>query len=327
MMWKLLTKINKNLVLAIPGVLVCGFGVGLAVDPVLLGELKILIIPFTFLMVYPMMVSLNISHLFAGIKNVRLQLVTQIINFGVIPFLAYGAGVVFFPDQPYMALGLLLAAILPTSGMTISWTGFAGGNLYAAINMTIIGLTLGAILTPLYIKALLGTRIMFDYGIVVRQIMAIVFIPMFLGYLSRRLLEGKDGQKAFKEIWGPRFPPLSAIGVLAIVFLAMALKAKTVASDPALLLYILMILLFLYSLYFVVATVVGKLMFKRDDAIALVFGSAIRNLSVALAIAINVFGDSGTEAALVITVAFIVQVQAAAWYVKFTGQIFGQPGT
>ena len=48
-----------------------------------------------------------------------------------------------------MALGLLLASLVPTSGMTISWTGFAGGNLAAAVKMTVIGLILGSLATPL----------------------------------------------------------------------------------------------------------------------------------------------------------------------------------
>ena len=37
---------------------------------------------------------------------------------------------------------LLLAGLVPTSGMTISWTGFAKGNVAAAVKMTVIGLTL-----------------------------------------------------------------------------------------------------------------------------------------------------------------------------------------
>lgn len=49
-------------------------------------------------------------------------------------------------------LGLLLAALLPTSGMTISWTGFAKGNLEAAVQLTVVGLVLGSIASPFYAK-------------------------------------------------------------------------------------------------------------------------------------------------------------------------------
>lgn len=51
----------------------------------------------------------------------------------------------------------------------------------------------------------------------------------------------------------------------------------------------------------------------------------MRNLSIALAIAINAFGAQGADAALVIALSYIIQVQSAAWYVKFSDRIFGPP--
>ena len=50
----------------------------------------------------------------------------------------------------------------------------------------------------------------------------------------------------------------------------------------------------------------------------------MRNLSIALAIAITVFGaQEGAEIALIIAMGYIIQVQAAAWYVKLTDRVFG----
>ncbi|OQX07239.1 MAG: arsenite transporter [Desulfobulbaceae bacterium A2] len=324
-MRKFFTAINKKLVLAIPIMLVLGFFAGLQLDKAVLAQLKNLIVPLTFLMVYPMMVTLNIKHLLEGVKNVPLQLMTQVINFGVIPFLAYGLGRYFFPDNSYMALGLLLASLLPTSGMTISWTGFAKGNMGAAINMTVIGLTLGSLATPLYVQGLLGAKVSMDLSLVVQQILIIVFVPMVLGYLTRQTLVKRVGQKVFKEVWAPRFPALSTVGVLGIVFVAMALKARQLAQDPSVLWQIFQPLFIIYAVNYLLATVLGRLLFRRGDAIALVYGTVMRNLSIALALAINAFGAQGADAALVIAVSYIVQVQSAAWYVRLTDRVFGPP--
>ncbi|MEW6518316.1 MAG: bile acid:sodium symporter [Thermodesulfobacteriota bacterium] len=324
-MWKFLIKINKNLVIAIPAMMIAGFFFGITMEQSLLKQLKALILPFTFLMVYPMMVTLNIKHLQEGIKNVKLQLFTQLINFCFIPFLAYGLGRWFFADQPYMALGLLLASLLPTSGMTISWTGFARGNLGAAINMTVLGLTLGSLATPFYIQYLMGARVDVDMYLVVKQIAVIVFLPMLLGYLTRQFLLKKYGMPRFKQHIAPRFPALSTIGVLAIVFVAIALKAQQIYENPFILGAIFLPLLIIYSVNFLVSTLVGRFFFKRGDAVALVYGTVMRNLSIALAIAINAFGAQGANAALVIAISYIIQVQSAAWYVKFTDIIFGPP--
>jgi ACR3 family arsenite transporter len=82
-------------------------------------------------------------------------------------------------------------------------------------------------------------------------------------------------------------------------------------------------LLILYLFNFTLSTLVGRRFFSRGDGIALVYGTVMRNLSIALAIAINAFGPEGADAALVIALAYIIQVQSAAWYVKLTSKVFG----
>lgn len=321
-MWKILLRINKNLVYAIPLFMFAGFLFGAGVDATISQKMKLLIVPLTFLMVYPMMVTLNIRHLKQGL-NPKLQGTAQFINFAIIPFIAYLLGRWFFPEQPYMALGLLLASLLPTSGMTISWTGFAKGNMGAAINMTVIGLTLGSLATPFYVNWLLGASVEVDVLKVIQQIIFIVFLPMGLGYVTRQALLKKYTMAEFKEKIAPRFPALSTVGVLGIVFVAMALKARTLVDNPGLLLVIFIPLLLLYLINFALSTLTAKLFFTRNDGIALVYGTVMRNLSIALAIAINAFGEAGANAALVIALAYIIQVQSAAWYVRFTDRLFG----
>jgi ACR3 family arsenite efflux pump ArsB len=318
-MWTILQKITKNLIMAIPVMMFTGFIYGLSFDPT---WLKSMIIPFTFLMVYPMMVTLKVKKVFEG-GDGKAQLLTQLINFGIVPFVAFGFGIYFFADRPYMALGLLLAGLVPTSGMTISWTGFAKGNMSAAVKMTVVGLVAGSLLTPVFVKWLMGASIEINLMAVFKQIVFIVFLPMALGFMTQRFLVKRYGQADFQKFVGPKFPPLSTLGVLGIVFVALALKAKTIAATPEVLLSILTPLLLLYLFNFTLSTLVGKTFLPRGDAIALVYGSVMRNLSIALAIAINAFGAQGSDAALVIAVAYIIQVQSAAWYVRFTDKIFG----
>ena len=47
------------------------------------------------------------------------------------------------------------------------------------------------------------------------------------------------------------------------------------------------------------------------------------NLSIALALAMNAFGEDSANAALLIAVAYIFQVQSAAWYVRLGDRVFG----
>ncbi len=316
---KILMWMQKHLIIMIPLVMVAGFcfGVGLNV-----AFLKSLIIPLTFLMVYPMMVNLQVRKVFEG-GDWGVQAATQIINFAVIPFAAYAVAMFFFADKPYMALGLLLTGLLPTSGMTISWTGMAKGNVAAAVKMTVIGLVLGSVLAPLYIKFLLGASIEIDMLNIFKQILVIVLVPLVLGNLTQRFIIARYGLERYQKEIKFKFPPFSTLGVIGIVFVAMALKAKSILEKPELLLEIIIPLVLLYALNFIISIILGKLLFKRDDAIALLYGTVMRNLSIALAIAMTAFGKEGSDIALVIALGYIIQVQSAAWIVKLTTRIYG----
>jgi ACR3 family arsenite transporter len=322
-MWTLIAALTRNLVVAIPAAMLLGFAWG-ALAPA--DWLRWLIVPLTFLMVYPMMVNLKFARVLEA-GDTRVQLVAQAINFLVIPFVAWGLGRLFFPGQPFLALGLLLAGLLPTSGMTISWTGLAAGNVGAAVKMTVVGLLLGALLAPLYVRALMGTTVPMDLAAVFGQILVIVVLPMIAGHFTQSALVRRFGQAGFQKEWAPRFPPLSTLGVLGIAFVAIALQARTLLAEPQALLALIPPLLALYAVNYALSTVVARALFPRGDAIALVYGTVMRNLSIALALAMNAFGTPGAQTALLIALAYIVQVQSAAWFVKLGDRVFGpKPG-
>lgn len=318
-MWKILEFIQKNLIWTIPISMLFGFIYGYFSDTEFL---KSLIVPMTFLMVYPMMVTVQFkSVLSAG--DFKLQGAALFINFIVLPVIGFGAGRIFFADNPAASLGLLLTSLLPTSGMTISWTGFAKGNLSSAVKMTVIGLIVGSVATPFYTKWLMGAEINFSMIMVFRQIGLVVFLPLFLGFLTQLVIVKKYGEESFNKKIKPKFPLVSTLGVLSIVFIAIALKAKGLASDPQILLKMFFPLIFIYIINLVISSIAGKLFFNRADSLALVFGTVLRNLSIALAIAMTSFGEIGSSIALIIAMAYIIQVQVAAWYVRFADRIFG----
>ena len=104
-MWQVLGFIQKNLIWSIPAFMVAGIIVGALTNPV---PLKALIIPLTFLMVYPMMINLQIQKVLSG-GDTKVQWVAQLINFAVVPFFAFAMGRVFFGDRPLVALAPNLA--------------------------------------------------------------------------------------------------------------------------------------------------------------------------------------------------------------------------
>ena len=323
-MIKILSKIQKNLVYAIPISMFFGLIFGYLFDA---GPLKQFIIPVTFIMVYPMMVTLNVKTIFKG-QDFKLQLTTQIINFIFVPLIVFFIGKIFLSGQdPKFALwavGLFLIGVLPTSGMTISWTGFAKGNKEAAIKMVIFGLVIGSLAAPIFTKVFMGATIDVNMLHMFKQIAIFVFVPLFVGLFTQYACIKKYGEKVWNQKIKPNFPPFSALGVVMIAFLAMSLKAKNIIANPGDIISILIPLTVFYLISYVLLTIVGKLFFSREDAIAMVFGVVMRDLSIALAIAMTAFGKEGMTIALLIALAYIIQIQSAAWYVKFVDVMFGK---
>jgi ACR3 family arsenite efflux pump ArsB len=314
-----LAYLRKNLIWTIPATMVLGLMFGYLFDTAFL---KAAILPLTILMIYPMMVTLNVKSVFSGC-DYRLQAVTQGVNFVVIPLVAFVLGRLFFADAPLTALGLFLIALMPTSGMTISWTGFARGNVQVAIKMTIFGLLLGSLATPIYVEFFMGEAVTVSLLKTFQQIAQVIFIPLILGFLTQAYLVRRYGEAQFKKEIKPVFPSVATLAVLGIVFVAMALKARSIISNPITILGMILPLILFYLINFLVTSLIGRLVFPRSDAIALVYGSVMRNLSVALAISMVAFGPAGVEIALIIAVAYVIQVQAAAWYIKLADKVFG----
>ena len=55
----------------------------------------------------------------------------------------------------------------------------------------------------------------------------------------------------------------------------------------------------------------------------MVYGTAPKNLSISLAIAMIAFGQQGAEIALIIALAYVIQIQTSAWCNKLVNRCFG----
>lgn len=316
-MFKALTIIKNNLIVSIIIAMTLGLIVGGNFD---VSWMKQTILPLTFVLVYPMMVTLKLTNVLEK-TNPKLQVITQIINFIIYPVITYILGVLFFKDDAFLRLGLLLIGLLPTSGMTISWTVMAKGNVNAAILMVLIGLGLGALLTPFYITFILGEAVNLPLGQFLTQIAVVIILPFFAALVTQIVLKKQFGNDRFNKNIKPKFPLFSTLGVVLIIFVAMSLRAKIIINNPMILIDMLIPLLIMYILFVTVSLVTAKLLFNRADGIALANGTLVRSLSLALAITLAAFPEAKLTS-LLIAIAYTLQVQIAAWNVKLADKIY-----
>lgn len=317
-MFKILDHIKEKLVIYLPITMLLAIAYGYYFNP---SSLKIFMSTIIFFMVYPMMVTLKYSELLAK-GNGKLHVVAQVINFLIFPIMGFGIGKLFFPDNNYIIIGLLLMSLLPTSGMTISWTGFAKGNVSAAIKMMVVGLVLGSVLTPFYLKLFMGESGGIPFMDIINEIIKVVFVPMILGYGTQKYLIKKYGRERFQREFKKDIPLLATAALVGIVFISTAMRAKVIVANPIMLVKIFIVLSISYAVSFLVVTIIAKSMFNREDGIALIYGTVMRNLSIALAIALSIFSTAGSEVALIVAVGFVVQIQGAALYLKILDKVY-----
>lgn len=298
---------SKNLVFVIPIVLLLGFVLGLNVS---LTPYKSFILPLTFFMIYPTMIGFDIKKV-ADISHSKTILLSLISNFLVIPLIAFIVGSLFFANQPELYVGLIMISLFPTSGMTISWTSLSKGNITAAISIVAISLIIGAVVAPVYLSVIVGNIVDINIGKTFLTIVQVVILPLVLGNITFKMLLKDMTIVEFKNNIKPLLPAMSVWAMLVIVLLSVGMKAKTIAANPSIIISALIAVLVFYSVNYIVMTFVSRKLLMEKDGYALLYGTVMRNLSVALGVAVASFSS---DTALLITIAYVLQIQSAAWY-------------
>jgi ACR3 family arsenite efflux pump ArsB len=304
--------VKKRILLVIPTTLVVGLVSGYFLD---FKFLKPLSRPLSLMIVYPLMIGLPTNSLTKW-DDIRVLGYALVMNFAAVPLLGYGVSSLFFERGSSMFLGLLLISLLPTSGgMTVTWTGLEDGNVVAAAKMTIIGLMLGALTAPFYIQFFVGQSLDVKLMDIMWQVIYIIVIPFVAGQVSRILYVKARSEDGFNKDLKPYLSILSMWGILALTFVSVALKAKLIMGNMEIILGVIIPLLVFYAAGFLLSGLVGKLFLNRSDGVALVYGTALRSLGVALALSLNIF-KGNVELAVLVALANLIQMQFATWSKK-----------
>ncbi len=187
----------------------------------------------------------------------------------------------------------------------------AKGNLNTALVIIAVNLLLSIFVLPLYLKFMVGQSVPFDPFHIFKQLLLIVVAPMLAGDLIRRLIVKRWGREGYLKI-KPHLSGVSSLGVVLIIFVAMSLKAGQILADITSSALALIPLALFYFIAIGAGLILGGLLLTREKMIALVYGTAMRDLSIAVAIAMLSFPG----AVMPIAIAYAIQVPTAALIMK-----------
>lgn len=318
----ILTGVKENLIYVVIGSLIAGLAVGQVSGPGVTDALRAAVVPVLFLMIYPMMINIDLREVFNVRDHAGPVGLSLLINFGLAPVLAVALAEGFFDGNAAYAVGLYFIALVPTSGMTAAWTGLADGDLEAALVAMAVNLLAAVAVLPVYLSVLVPADIAFDPSALYRQLALVVVVPMVAGNLTRRLLLRRYSSEGFKRL-KPTFGGLSSLGVMLIVFVAMAMRSDQILADPVASASTIVPLLLFYAAILGVAAALGRALLGPARGVALVYATSMRNLSIALAIVVA--ADAVPAAAVLpIALAYVVQPPLGAVYMHYRRDIVGE---
>jgi len=272
-----------------------------------------------WLMIYPMMLQID----FSSIKNVGKRpkglILTLIVNWLIKPFTMAFFAWIFFTKiyavfiTPELAgeyiAGAILLGAAPCTAMVFVWSYLTDGDPnYTLVQVSVNDLIILVAFVPI-VGLLLGiTNVKVPYDTLVSSVLIFVVVPLLAGYITNKNLIRKKGETWFKEVFLPKFKPVSIIALLLTLVLLFAFQGNTITQNPLIILLVAVPLIIqTYFIFFI--TWFGGRKLKLPHAIcspsAMIGASNFFELAVAVAIAL--FGLQ-SPAALVTVVGVLVEV-------------------
>jgi ACR3 family arsenite transporter len=207
---KLKNHLDKYLPVYVTLAMIAGFYVGTHANVERYkGTLKTLNMLVVISMIYPMMINLRLGELKNSAKLGKQLTIALTMGLVISPLIMYGAiwlTELFHPINHQLALGLLLAVVVPCSSMSIAYTGFTKGNIELATIVVALSFTLAIVTVPGWLKVFASSyHVSISAWLLVKTILIVVITPMILGVLTRLYLINKLGPEGFLRI-KPAFP-------------------------------------------------------------------------------------------------------------------------
>jgi ACR3 family arsenite transporter len=309
------------------------------------------------IMIYPSLVPLPFHRLRVGFSAYREIGISLFVNFVVSPALAYALGALFLADHPTLRVGLLLLSLLPGGGMATTWALRSRADMPASVGIILVNLFVSIFAVSLLLPVAMDRLVpassvpVVDETVCVFEettggalscglggadglgmfslalpMFVIVIVPLLLAYVTRMIIVRRNGVEYLESVKG-RFGSASNLGLVVILFLLMALESnQALVEHPALLLRVAFPVLFFYAGLLSVSLIVAGRTRRTPRGKALVWGSFLRYITLALGLAVSLVYQDPVYALAILPVAlaYFVQIPASFWLEKhFRGRFRG----
>ncbi len=340
---KFLNNIQKYLFFWILGAIVTGLGVviffgGYPFSPsiCLLAAL---------IMIYPSLVPLDFGKIKRSLKNYKLIIISLFINFIISPVIAIFLGYLFLQENPALWIGLILLSFLPGGGMATTWALKSKADMPSAVGIIIFNLLAAILITPLAIsysidrinpqptedslagvcpiESVSGGGLSCGGGDVssfkiALAVFFVVVIPLIMAYITQRIIKVSKWKDNFETVKS-NFGKFSNLGLVVILFVLMGLENNSVIFlNPEIIIQAIIPTVWYYLIIIGIALFIYRRFFRDSFGKALVWGSYLRYITLALGLAISFIlqDENLTFMTIPIILAYFIQIPSSFWLAK-----------
>jgi ACR3 family arsenite transporter len=212
-------------------------------SPFEIAQVSIPIAILIWAMIFPMMAQIDFSALVGVTKEPKGLAITTIVNWLIKPFTMFAIAwfflmVVFEPFiEPQLASEYLAGAILlgaaPCTAMVFVWSYLTKGDAaYTLVQVSLNDIIMLFAFAPIVVFLLGISDIQVPWNTVILSVVLYIVIPLTAGYLTRRTLIARRGQRWYDDVFMKRLSPVTPAALIITLVLLFAFQGEVILENP-----------------------------------------------------------------------------------------------
>lgn len=265
----------------------------------------------TFLMILFISLTITPRQFVQVTRQPWAVIVGLLLNFLFMPLVCWTLARLLVSD-PALATGIMLVGVVPCAGMAAVWTALLKGDVPLGMAINALTMLLAPFLIPPLMIWLAGSGVRINPWGMFQQLAVILLIPLVLGVTLRWVADRFWNPKPYL----PLLPALSALTGVLLMFATCNVSVPLIQSRWSLVPTLLGAVVLIFPLGFMLPHWLCRFAFSREQGIAVTFSSGMKNLPIAVGLALASF-PSQALVGLPVALAFILQMLTASTFYRY----------